>query len=84
MKSKKIIWFAGVSLALFLNACGGQAADHTATDQTGQQIVPGQESGQEAGSGAEGQNADGQTATGQGTDGYLRAVDLLLEARHDG
>jgi 3-dehydroquinate dehydratase-2 len=24
------------------------------------------------------------TITGQGTDGYLRAVDLLLEARHDG
>ena len=24
------------------------------------------------------------TITGQGTDGYLRAIDLLLEARHDG
>ncbi|MBR1855310.1 MAG: hypothetical protein IJ794_19575 [Lachnospiraceae bacterium] len=69
MKSKKFIWLAGVSLALFLNACGG-GADYTAADQAGQDNVSRQESGQEqAGSGTDGQNADGQTANGQGSDG---------------
>lgn len=78
MKAGKIVWIAGLSIALFLGACNSAGGNAKGQSEAGQMPASGQESGQvQAGQDADGKGTDGQSADRQ-AEGQQAAMERIV------